>query len=72
MGIAGKLCIHPRQAPVVNGCYAPSETELAWARRVLEAFERANGAAVAVEGKMVDRPVILQARRILEEDEPEA
>jgi len=71
-GFAGKLCIHPCQAPVVNRCYAPSKTELAWARRVLDAFERANGAAVAVDGKMVDRPVILQARRILDEDESEA
>ncbi|MBN3766959.1 CoA ester lyase [Burkholderia sp. Ac-20365] len=65
-GFAGKLCIHPRQVAGVNECFAPDETEIAWAKRVLDAFERANGAAVAVDGKMVDRPVVLRARSILE------
>jgi citrate lyase subunit beta/citryl-CoA lyase len=65
-GFAGKLCIHPKQVSTVNGCFAPGEAEIAWAKRVLEAFERANGAAVAVDGKMVDRPVILRAQGILD------
>ncbi|WP_343654322.1 CoA ester lyase [Paraburkholderia caribensis] len=64
-GFAGKLCIHPKQVAVVNGCFAPSEAESAWAKRVLEAFEGAHGAAVAVDGKMVDRPVFLKAQSIL-------
>ncbi|MBP0594746.1 CoA ester lyase [Paraburkholderia sp. LEh10] len=65
-GFAGKLCIHPRQVATVNGCYAPSDTELAWARRVLVAFANANGAAVAVDGKMVDRPVVSRAQSIVD------
>ncbi len=65
-GFAGKLCIHPKQVPIINNCYVPSDSELCWAKRVVDAFERANGAAIAVDGKMVDRPVILRAQSILE------
>lgn len=67
LGFAGKLCIHPRQVSIVNRTFAPSEAELEWARRVLHAFGNANGAAVAVDGKMVDRPVFLKAQSILED-----
>jgi citrate lyase subunit beta/citryl-CoA lyase len=40
----------------VNAAFSPSEPELAWAHKVLEAAERSKGAAVAVDGKMIDRP----------------
>lgn len=66
-GFAGKLCIHPSQVSIVNRTFAPSEAEREWARRVLCAFENANGAAVAVDGKMVDRPVFLKAQSILDD-----
>lgn len=65
-GFAGKLCIHPKQVATVNACYAPSESEVDWAKRVLDAFTNAKGAAIAVDGKMVDRPVVLRAQTILE------
>lgn len=65
-GFAGKLCIHPRQIAIVNDAFSPTEDEVAWARRVTEAFETANGAAVAVDGKMVDRPVVQRAQYILD------
>ncbi|KXU86906.1 aldolase [Caballeronia megalochromosomata] len=65
-GFTGKLCIHPKQVRTINHCHAPSEAELAWAERVLDAFSNANGAAIAVDGKMVDRPVVLRAQTILE------
>jgi citrate lyase subunit beta / citryl-CoA lyase len=65
-GFAGKLCIHPRQVAAINEGFAPGEHERAWAKRVIEAFERAAGAAVAVDGKMVDRPVVQRARSILD------
>ena len=65
LGFGAKLCIHPRQIGPVNECFRPSREEVAWARRVLAAATAANGAAVAVDGKMVDRPVILKAREIL-------
>jgi citrate lyase subunit beta/citryl-CoA lyase len=65
-GFAGKLCIHPKQVSTVNGCFAPGDADVAWAQKVLDAFGRAQGAAVAVDGKMVDRPVVLRAQRILD------
>ncbi|QIL82427.1 CoA ester lyase [Diaphorobacter sp. HDW4A] len=64
-GFGGKLCIHPRQIEVVHRCIAPSADEVAWARRVLEADAASGGAAVQVDGRMIDLPVMLQARRLL-------
>jgi citrate lyase subunit beta/citryl-CoA lyase len=69
LGFGGKLCIHPRQVAVVNECFAPSADEVAWARRVVDADAGAGGAAVAVDGKMVDRPVVLRAQSILADAE---
>ncbi|EJN07622.1 CoA ester lyase [Herbaspirillum sp. YR522] len=65
-GFGAKLCIHPRQLAVVNAAFAPSSEQLAWARNVLDAIGHSGGGAVSVDGKMVDRPVLLLARRILE------
>jgi citrate lyase subunit beta / citryl-CoA lyase len=65
-GFGGKLCIHPQQIDAVHRAYAWSDAEVEWARRVLGAVEASHGAAVAVDGKMVDMPVILKARRVLE------
>jgi citrate lyase subunit beta / citryl-CoA lyase len=69
LGFGGKLCIHPKQVAHVNECFRPSPDEVAWAKRVLEAASSAKGAALAVDGKMVDRPVILKAQAILSESE---
>ncbi|MET0961747.1 MAG: CoA ester lyase [Noviherbaspirillum sp.] len=66
-GFGGKLCIHPRQVAQVNAAFAPGADEVLWAQRVLQAVENTDGAAVALDGKMVDRPVILQAQAIMEE-----
>lgn len=65
LGLGGKMCIHPKQLALVNACYRPTEAELAWARRVLQAANAAAGAAIALDGKMVDRPVVLRAERIV-------
>lgn len=65
LGFGGKLCIHPRQVEEVNACFRPGEDEIRWATRVLEAASAANGAAVAIDGKMVDKPVLLRAQAIL-------
>jgi citrate lyase subunit beta/citryl-CoA lyase len=67
LGFGGKLCIHPKQVAVVNRAFTPSADEVAWAQRVIDADARAGGAAVAVDGKMVDRPVVLRATTILRE-----
>ena len=63
-GFSGKLCIHPAQINAVHRAFAWSDAEKDWARRVLVAVDASNGAAVAVDGKMVDLPVILKARQI--------
>lgn len=61
LGFGGKLCIHPKQAAPVRRGFAPSDKEIAWARRVL-----AEGDGVtAVAGMMIDEPVRAQARTIL-------
>lgn len=63
LGMTGKLCIHPKQIAEVKRAFAPSEAEIAWARRVL-----ASGEAVAsVDGAMVDEPVRIRARAILKQ-----
>ena len=65
LGFGGKLCIHPRQVADVNRHFAPSEPERVWAQRVLEAAAASGGAAAAVDGKMIDKPVILRAQAIM-------
>ncbi|HEY9281472.1 MAG TPA: CoA ester lyase [Eoetvoesiella sp.] len=67
IGFGGKLCIHPRQVSYVNTCFQPTPDDIAWAERILQAATDAQGAAVAVDGKMVDRPVMLKAQQILQE-----
>ena len=64
LGFGAKLCIHPSQVDEVHRVLAPSEAERDWARRVLQVIEASNGAAVALDGKMIDRPVWLKAVRI--------
>jgi citrate lyase subunit beta / citryl-CoA lyase len=64
-GFAAKLCIHPRQVAWVHGALAPGADELAWAQRVVAAAAAAGGAALRVDGRMVDKPVLLRAQRLL-------
>lgn len=65
LGFGGKLCIHPKQIDAVHRAFAWTDDEKAWATRVLAAVQTSGGSAIAVDGKMVDMPVILKARRIL-------
>lgn len=65
LGFGAKLCIHPRQVAAVNAGFQPTPQELDWARRVLAAAGAAGGAAVQVDGRMVDAPVLLRAQRLL-------
>lgn len=64
LGFGAKLCIHPRQVQPVHAALRPSAEALAWARRVLAADAASPGAA-RLDGRMVDRPVVLQAQRTL-------
>ncbi len=65
LGFGGKLCIHPKQIEIVNAAFRPTPEEIAWAQRVVAADVAAQGAAVAVDGKMVDLPVLRKAQEIL-------
>ena len=65
LGFGAKLCIHPKQVELVNRGFAPSDDEVRWAQRVVQAMADARGAVVAVDGKMVDRPVLLRAQIVL-------
>ena len=70
LGLRGKLCIHPAQVDVVNTVFAPAADEVAWAERVLDAFDAgvAEGrGAVGMDGAMVDLPVVERARSVLRE-----
>ena len=62
-GFALKACIHPRQVPVVRKAFQAGEAQVTWARRVLAAAR--NGGAVAIDGQMIDAPLIRQAESIL-------
>jgi citrate lyase subunit beta/citryl-CoA lyase len=65
-GFVGKLAIHPAQVAPIHAAFSPTAEEIAWAERVLAAFEAAPGVgAVAFEGGMLDRPHLRQAERIL-------
>lgn len=66
LGFFGKSALHPRQVPIIHEVFAPTPEELAWAKRVLAAFEESGGAATrTADGEFVDAPVAERARRIL-------
>jgi citrate lyase subunit beta/citryl-CoA lyase len=66
-GFTGKLAIHPAQVPVINAAFTPSKDDVAHAEEIVAAFEAHPDAGVlSVGGKMVDRPHLVQARRVLE------
>lgn len=64
-GFGAKLCIHPKQIEPVHRAFQPTAAQLEWARRVLAAVAQSGGSAVQLDGRMVDRPVILEAESIL-------
>jgi citrate lyase subunit beta / citryl-CoA lyase len=65
LGFGGKLCIHPSQLAPVAQAFGPSDAEIAWAQRIVEATAQTGGGAVAVDGAMVDQPVVERALRML-------
>jgi citrate lyase subunit beta/citryl-CoA lyase len=66
-GFTGKLAIHPAQVPVINAAFTPSDSEILHATEVVAAFEaNPEAGTVSVGGKMVDRPHLMQAKRVLE------
>ena len=63
-GFGAKLCIHPRQVDPVHAALVPDAAAVEWAQRVVAADSAGHG-ATSVDGRMVDRPVVLQALRVL-------
>ena len=60
------MAIHPDQVPVINEAYAPSAEEIAHARRIVEAFAaQPDAGALSIDGKMIDKPHLVQAQRTL-------
>jgi citrate lyase subunit beta/citryl-CoA lyase len=69
LGFGGKLCIHPNQIEICNRLYSPGRREIEKAKRIVSSFEAAEKmgvAAIQVDGKFIDYPVVEQARRTLE------
>jgi citrate lyase beta subunit len=72
LGFRGKACIHPAQVEIVNRVFSPTREERERARSVVEAYERAladGRGAVALDGEMIDLPVVERARRVLADTE---
>jgi citrate lyase subunit beta/citryl-CoA lyase len=72
LGFGAKLCIHPRQVDGVHTALSPSADDIAWARRVMAAVSNAGDplGVLQLDGRMVDRPVIERARRLLARARP--
>ncbi|MBT6313661.1 MAG: CoA ester lyase [Alphaproteobacteria bacterium] len=65
-GFTGKVAIHPDQVDVINSAFAPTEAEIAFAHRVIDAFKDKGGSGtVGMDGKMLDMPHLKQARTVL-------
>ena len=68
LGYLGKTCIHPSQVALANAAFRPSEVEIAWALRVVEATERATREGIGaflVDGRMIDAPFSRRAEAIV-------
>lgn len=68
MGYTGKFAIHPSQLDIINEVFSPSTEEIAYARRIMEAWEQAEAegrGSLAMDGRMVDVPVVKRAQNLL-------
>lgn len=65
MGFGAKLCIHPSQVKAIHRAFAPDEQTIARAHRILQAAADTRDGVCVLDGRMVDMPVIAQARRVL-------
>ena len=67
VGFWGRARIQPAQIAVLKSCFVRSETEIQRARAIVEAFDESGGAAVSVDGTMVDKPIYDAANAFLAE-----
>lgn len=69
MGFTGKQVIHPSQIGIVQKAFTPSEEKVQWARELTQAFithQKSGAGAFTFHGHMIDMPLLLQAKKILE------
>jgi len=65
-GFTGMMAIHPAQIDIINTAFSPSDSEIAYARAVVAAFEASpNAGTLQLDGRMIDRPHLIQAQRLL-------
>ncbi len=65
LGFSGKGAIHPKQIQILNGVFTPDETAIAHAKKILQAFAEADTGLVIVDGKLIEKPVLREMRRVL-------
>lgn len=65
LGFTGKAAIHPKQIAAINAAFSPSDDQIAYARRVIQAFEESDSGLVVVDGKLIEKPVLRSMYRIL-------
>ena len=65
LGFTGKAAIHPRQLGPINAAFTPDPARIAYARKVIAAFEGAKDGLVVVDGKLIELPVVRSARPTL-------
>ena len=65
LGFSGKGSIHPKQIPILNSVFAPSEDDVAEARRIIQAFEESDSGLVVIDGKLLEKPVLRSNYRLV-------
>jgi citrate lyase subunit beta/citryl-CoA lyase/(S)-citramalyl-CoA lyase len=65
MGFTGRACIHPAQVAAINAIFTPSTDEISKAEKIRAAYEAAGGGVALVDGKLIERPVLRAAERVL-------
>jgi (S)-citramalyl-CoA lyase len=65
LGFSGKGSIHPKQIAILNDVFSPDEAEIQHAKRILDAFTKADTGVVVVDGKLIEKPVIREMTRVL-------
>ena len=65
LGFSGKGSIHPKQIPILNDVFTPSELSIKKAQKIVSVFEKANTGLVVIDGKLIEKPVLREMYRIL-------
>ena len=68
LGFKGKMAVNPRQVDIIHSIFNPSDQEIQWAERVVQAIRQAEAqgsGVISVDGKMVDAPIVNRAERVL-------